>query len=135
MGNVYCLQSLVFSNIFLRTDGKTVNCQYTRSSWERWQFTKCKDETYIMESAQFPHNFIMLTDSEQIQMTPTQASATPFKFVIADIEQLAKIAILTPKGNYLSITDGMSAFSAPGGGKVEITAFSEKSIFLIAPVE
>ncbi|MBP1639060.1 MAG: hypothetical protein H6Q17_643 [Bacteroidetes bacterium] len=135
MGNVYCLQSLVIPNIFLRTDGKTVNCQYTRSSWERWQFTKCKNETYIIESTQFLGNFIMLTDSEQIQMTSVQASATPFKFVIADIEQPVKIAILTPKGNYLSITDGMSAFSAPGGGKVEVTAFSEKSIFLIMPVE
>lgn len=127
--NGYNLGSTHFANNFLRTDGNIVNCQYKPGPWERWQFVKANTSvpSYYLQSVQFLGRYLCAL-GDNLGMTSSEQEATAFTLVCCDPDNPSLLALQGPNGDYLAITSGMVAPYGPGGGKVQMSPFSELAV-------
>ncbi|WP_417359383.1 hypothetical protein [Gallaecimonas pentaromativorans] len=126
--NGYNLVSVCFADSVLRTDGHMVNCQYGAGPWERWQFLPAsRAPSYYLQSVQFLGRYLCVL-GDNLGMTSSELEATSFTLVCCDPDNPSLLALQGPNGDYLAITSGMVAPYGPGGGKVQMSPFSELAV-------
>lgn len=127
------LQSSKFENNFLRTDGNTtVNCQYNAGPWEKWQFNpEDSGPGYYIQSVHFPGKYLSI-NQDDVTIADSKSDATVFKLIVCDPLNTKALAIQSPGGKFVSITEQIPAPNGAGGGKVSLIDFKEESIFILS---